>query len=143
MLQKTCISSPWPLHSPVYYSGLRMPILLLLSLLASGASSRQEDSVIFITGDWADASYDDEYYEGLILSSTEALGDSCPVPSLPLPLLGLGSRCHRRWLHQWSKKLLKPDPIAGVCEPSNLAYCQTGLGLSPGQRRTLAYSWLR
>ena len=66
-----------------------MPILLLLlSLLASAASTRQEDRVILITGGWADASYDDDYTEGLILSSTEVLGSSYPVPSLPLPLHG-------------------------------------------------------
>ena len=65
-----------------------MPILLLLGLLATAASTRQEDSVILLTGGCVDATYDNRNYTGLFLSSTEVLSNSCPVPSLPLPLLG-------------------------------------------------------
>ena len=64
-----------------------MPILLLLGLVATAVSTRQDDSVILLTGGWADATYDD-YDAGLVLSSTEVLGGSCPVPFLPLPLSG-------------------------------------------------------
>ena len=65
-----------------------MPILLLLGLLASAASTRQDNSVILLTGGWADSTEDYDDDEGLVLSSTEVLGNSCPVPSLPLPLIG-------------------------------------------------------
>ena len=65
-----------------------MPILLLLGLLATAASTKQDSSVILLTGGWADATYDYDNDVGLVLSSTEVLGDSCQVPSLPLPLHG-------------------------------------------------------
>ena len=86
-----CISDVDPLYkysiAPTLPSlpqtGLRMPIILFLALLASTASTRQDDFIILVTGGWADATSDYDNDKGLVLSSTEVLGNSCPVPSLP------------------------------------------------------------
>ena len=56
-----------------------MPLYLLLGLLATSASAR-EDSVVLVTGGVNSG--------GLYMSHVEVLGGSCPVADLPLPLNG-------------------------------------------------------
>ena len=64
----------------------RMPIYLLLGLLATPATSAtsagtREDYVVLVT--------DGGNSEGLDMSHVKVLGGSCPVTDLPLPLEGL------------------------------------------------------
>ena len=63
-----------------------MPLYLLLGLLTTSAA--REDSVVLITGGYSGFPDHNDYGDGLLLSSVETLGDSCPVPSLPLVLTG-------------------------------------------------------